>query len=423
MIDPLIDPASRDGALRRVYDRLRFAQSCAVVGLNDIGKTALLSLAQYPSVVERYWLDAGHGAGHAHPLFVRVDCNLLSGATEGDLYAVLAEATDRAARRAGVALGAATRRQELGTPPVMAAVALEALQATLIEDNDRSLVYLFDEFDTFYRDASARAVLALRAFDNRLGPRLAYVVAVERALRAIRPPDAPSTAEFEELFVGGTFTLPPLDAQHARDFVARYVESRRMPVAAWVPQSLADLSGGHPGMLWACVAALAHVVLPSATGAARALLDASEVRSECENVWSRVYDESRDAALAIPLVRLFVQERHTEQPARPDGLHLDGETGTITMNGRPLAQPLGATEFRLLQTLASRPGALVTKDEVARAVWPDEEHMRGVDDARIDKLVDRVRGKIEPDRKSPRYLVTVRGLGYRLLPQGDPQAN
>jgi two-component system response regulator RegX3 len=38
-----------------------------------------------------------------------------------------------------------------------------------------------------------------------------------------------------------------------------------------------------------------------------------------------------------------------------------------------------------------------------------------VDDTRIEKLVSRLRAKIEPDPSTPRYIVTVRGRGYKLV--------
>jgi two-component system response regulator RegX3 len=38
-----------------------------------------------------------------------------------------------------------------------------------------------------------------------------------------------------------------------------------------------------------------------------------------------------------------------------------------------------------------------------------------VDDARIEKLVSRLRQKIEPDAANPKYLITMRGRGYKLL--------
>jgi len=47
-------------------------------------------------------------------------------------------------------------------------------------------------------------------------------------------------------------------------------------------------------------------------------------------------------------------------------------------------------------------------------VW-GEEYIEEVDDARIEKLVSRLRQKIEAEPSNPRYLVTVRGRGYKLV--------
>jgi two-component system response regulator RegX3 len=47
-------------------------------------------------------------------------------------------------------------------------------------------------------------------------------------------------------------------------------------------------------------------------------------------------------------------------------------------------------------------------------VW-GEEYIDQVDDARIDKLLSRLRAKVEPDPHNPRYIITVRGRGYRLV--------
>jgi DNA-binding response OmpR family regulator len=54
------------------------------------------------------------------------------------------------------------------------------------------------------------------------------------------------------------------------------------------------------------------------------------------------------------------------------------------------------------------------KYHIVEAVW-GEDYIEEVDDARIEKLVSRLRQKIEPDPSQPCYLVTVRGRGYRLL--------
>ena len=52
--------------------------------------------------------------------------------------------------------------------------------------------------------------------------------------------------------------------------------------------------------------------------------------------------------------------------------------------------------------------------QVVEAVW-GEEYIEEVDDARIEKLVSRLRQKIEPEPSNPRYLITVRDRGYKLV--------
>ena len=381
MISSLVDPESRAAELRLLYRRLRFAEAFCIVGQNDVGKTTLLALAQQPAALERYApVDM-----RADRLFVHVDCNLLAGSGPHELYALLAEGTRTAAQRAGKPISTS-----LTTRPdsdVMAAVALEGVLEAAVAQGF-SLVFLIDEFDDVYRRLEARALLSLRAYENRMGPRLAYVVAVEQPLRQVR--GSADTAEFEEMFLGGTHTLAPLTAEHATAFVRRYGEQRGYAVPEWLPALLHELTGGHPGLLWAGCAAAQRLAPPTRAAAAVQLPESHEMRSERANV------KYRSAA-----------ER---------GLVVDASTGEVRVNGASPTTPLGPTEYRLLQALAARSGALLSKDDVAREVWPEEQRLGGVDDARIDKLVDRVRSKIEPDPKVPRYLITVRGLGYRLLP-------
>ena len=72
--------------------------------------------------------------------------------------------------------------------------------------------------------------------------------------------------------------------------------------------------------------------------------------------------------------------------------------------------PLTSTEQRLLKILAARPGAIFSREELGRILAP------GGGERTIDVQVNRLRRKIEPDPKLPRYLQTVRGQGYILRP-------
>ena len=71
---------------------------------------------------------------------------------------------------------------------------------------------------------------------------------------------------------------------------------------------------------------------------------------------------------------------------------------------------LTALEFDLLATLASRPGLVFSRGQLLERVWGDD-YFGG--DHVVDVHVANLRKKVEDDPSSPRYVETVRGVGYR----------
>ncbi|GGM30067.1 response regulator transcription factor [Dactylosporangium sucinum] len=84
------------------------------------------------------------------------------------------------------------------------------------------------------------------------------------------------------------------------------------------------------------------------------------------------------------------------------------EAGEVRLRGEPVA--LTRTEFRLLCELAEHPGLVLSRQQLLQRVW---EYEIG-DERLVDVHVGRLRQKIEDDSRAPRYLVTVRGMGYKL---------
>lgn len=73
---------------------------------------------------------------------------------------------------------------------------------------------------------------------------------------------------------------------------------------------------------------------------------------------------------------------------------------------------LTRTEFRLLCELAGSPGRLFSREALLETVWGYEY----VGDTKlVDAHIHRLRSKIEVDSSNPRHIVTVRGLGYKVL--------
>jgi two-component system, OmpR family, response regulator RegX3 len=92
------------------------------------------------------------------------------------------------------------------------------------------------------------------------------------------------------------------------------------------------------------------------------------------------------------------------------GLRLDVARHSAKVDGKPVL--LTRSEFRLVALLASEPGKPFTREQLVRHLWESEF----VGDRRaIDVHVSNLRRKIEQDPRKPKRLVTVRGVGYKLV--------
>jgi DNA-binding winged helix-turn-helix (wHTH) protein len=96
----------------------------------------------------------------------------------------------------------------------------------------------------------------------------------------------------------------------------------------------------------------------------------------------------------------------------PPGIFVDEQSGDVWLEGKLVNPPLTHDEFKLLAYLYERCNEICTRDDIAIAVWSGVD---GVSDAAIDQMVTRVRKRIEPDPTQPRYILTVRGRGFRLV--------
>ena len=90
-------------------------------------------------------------------------------------------------------------------------------------------------------------------------------------------------------------------------------------------------------------------------------------------------------------------------------VRMDVDRHVVSVDGEPVALPL--KEFDLLELLMRNAGRVLTRVQLIDRVWGSDY----VGDTKtLDVHVKRLRAKIEPDPANPKYLVTVRGLGYKL---------
>jgi DNA-binding response OmpR family regulator len=96
-------------------------------------------------------------------------------------------------------------------------------------------------------------------------------------------------------------------------------------------------------------------------------------------------------------------------------LVLDTDKRRVEVRGRPM--DLTPHEYTLLFALMSAPGRAFTRDELIDRIYPEGGVM--VVDRVVDVHIGKLRQKIEPKPSAPRYLMTVRGVGYRFADRAD----
>ena len=103
-----------------------------------------------------------------------------------------------------------------------------------------------------------------------------------------------------------------------------------------------------------------------------------------------------------------------QQPALSCGaLLLDPNRFAVTLRDHPVH--LTAHEFRLLYVLAQRPHTVLSRERLLELTHDDPADAF---DRSIDAHVSRLRSKLGDDPRRPRIIVTVRGIGYKLIPSG-----
>jgi DNA-binding response OmpR family regulator len=97
-----------------------------------------------------------------------------------------------------------------------------------------------------------------------------------------------------------------------------------------------------------------------------------------------------------------------QEPITAGDVHIDFERRAVTVRSEPVR--LTYVEFEILAALARAPGRVMTRDALLERIWGDSAYR---DPRTIDVHIRHLREKVEADPRSPEYLFTVRGVGYR----------
>jgi len=439
-----------DGAcvLQRVVD----GDCSAVVGVSNSGKSHLLRTLANKEVQRHH-----QGDRLANHLFVYVDFNRMLEATEQGFYELilrcLMEELASGDSESGFMDRLRTSYRTLVAPPSAFQISLsfsEGLTA-VCQGTTKSLALLFDEFDEPFEQLDGRVFLNLRALKDRYRRRVSFVTATNQRLSNIRR--GRDVDEFVELFEPFTRFLGPLPRPDVDEVISWVAAQEGYTFDDQDRGFVYHHADGHLGLLLAICRALGEVTGEPVRDPGQDWLIHRQVRDrldreinvqgECRKLWDDLTEAQQDTLIAVvgaeaevnaqaleslrnkgvvrqgedmlfsPVMESFVRRQRLHRRRRAEGVRVDVESGTVWVDGHE-TPTLTDLEYRLLLLLYGQIDNICDKYQIVEAVW-GEDYIEQVDDARIDKLLSRLRAKIEPDPRTPCYILTVRGRGYRLV--------
>jgi DNA-binding winged helix-turn-helix (wHTH) protein len=423
---------------KRLIEHLTNGRCFAITGMSNSGKSTLMRALSSPEAEKAVQDQCGRES-----FIICIDCNRAVSNTpqafhEVVLRTIMERLADILPGDVIAALRAYYESVTEADTAFAASLSFNLALTDLSEQLEGDLCLLFDAFDEMYISLDERTLRNLRALRDRYGDHLVFATATSRTMLELR--GKPYNDEFAELFASSTYSMPLLDEQEAQQLL----ESLQMPTLTKEKAALSfQLANGHPGLLIAVAQVLAKTDVDRVDDMARLISREPLPRSECLKLWNQLNDAEQESLLALAAggedaelprqVLRHLEQRSLVKDGKPfsliftdflmrkvrgpeierRGVYIDADSGEVWVDGAriPLLTDL---EFRLLALLYERRGKLTDKYRIVITVW-GEEYLGEVDDARVEKLISRLRSKIEPEPVEPRYIITQRGRGYKLI--------
>jgi len=428
---------------------MQAGESAAVVGVASVGKSNLVRCLQQADI------QAAHlGPDKREILIVLMDSNDLAAMTEWNFLELLLYRLSFHGQSANLPAEVVTRLEEwhekVTRRPDDALNAQRCLEQALhwlCQVKGLRVVFLLDEFELIYPQLSQRTWANLRALRDKNKYSLSYLLFLRRDLEDMRPV-TPEVEAFVELFQTHILGLKPYDLPGTELMLERLSFRQRVEWPVQYTAQVFDLSGGHGGLIRVIFGKALPALKEGRSPDWPTLFYDAEVKDECGKIWSSL--TSGERAWLVGLVETGKWETEPDNRVITDKLIRKGLIGVepaqeprlistlfaafvrqIAAQDRPLFEfdaqqqscsiegreiHLPGLPAQLLDFLYQHRGQNCRRLDLLRHLYPEEDHRQlgKIPDFRLDAVVKSLREKIEPDPQNPRYIKTVRGVGFRL---------
>ena len=373
----------------------------AISGALGSGKTSLLRHVATPGVM------ASHGASPSRPAVIYLDSHSVAPFSVTNFWRRIA----RLAMRSGVEAISQPAANLLDSGEVDVYIVEEFLDD--IANRSAAVALFLDEFEWVLQDSGGESARASRNFLAQLAslarraPRVfSLIVSTEERLTDVfQSVEAWRGSPFPTVFT--SLRLGPLDSEACQRLLS-VASTFGVEFTALERELAIRRSAGQPALLQAAAFAMFSARVNG--------LGALELERMVDLAVKEI-ETTHDAAMPAappPHEPPALSAESSSSSGHPSGLWIDAESGEVQVDGRRM-EPLTALEFNLLKLLYDNPGRLCSKSEIIEQVWGSNATDE-IDVSRVEKLVSRLRRKIEPIPGKPQHVRTVRGRGYRYVP-------
>jgi DNA-binding winged helix-turn-helix (wHTH) protein len=466
----------RTAESHQIFAWIEAGESCLVVGIGSVGKSNFLRFLARQDVQAKY-LNAT-GPSHlviyidSNKLIERSSWGLF----ELILHQLLVEVSSQ--KNAPEAVRELDDLHQRLTNPDTRHLALRYLERGLAIVCHRMgfiLNLLLDDFDQLCPHLEPTTFSALRALRDDHKNALSFIVSARRRLSSVVH-NLPDLEPFDELVSPNRLLLGTYNEEDARTMLQRLADRRNIQLEEAVITRILAISGRHPGLIRAIFSSLVADPLisveilanePSVVDECQRIwysLDSEQQKgllqltanmqarlgagglgadkmgtggksadgmviggvgagskggislssgslSEFERLGLLALGPTRPV-FASTLITHFLDQTQLQAGSL---LTIDSKLRLVWINGEKMTN-LTQLEFRLLEFLYQHPAQVCSRDELAAYLYPKEPNPggMGINETRLDSVIKRLRSKIEPDPDHPRYLLTVRGHGFKM---------
>jgi DNA-binding winged helix-turn-helix (wHTH) protein len=439
----------RQEVLHLIFSQIGAGGSAVLIGASSMGKSRLLHFMMRRDVVAHYL-----GEREKKIVFIWVDHHRLATLSEWAFYELILTALVETTVEHHLSYEIRQEISGLRDQVIMSQNGLQARRNVelavkyLCDRIGYQLCFLLDEFDQTYKNLPATALTNLRALRDRFKYQINFILLMRDKPERLREPR--DHEGFYELYSRNQVGLKPYQVEDAQRVLHQLAARKTYPLSKEINDYILKLSGGHPGLLVALFGLARKQAVHDWEDWCSVVPQTSSVVEECRKIWLGLGEDERLALNEIahgvqvpldntikvlqlkgliklnessyhifsPLMATFVRQ---ENPAIGLGkLTVDKIYSVIRVGRREIdVTPL---EFALINYFVGRDGEVCKREDILAHLYPEEEKDLVVNDNRVDSLVRHLRGKIEKG-SPPRYLLTVRGMGYRMVTNPDQQNN